>query len=142
MQSRPSLTLRKPSTISPEAVAAFVAGTEGEGDPTLPAPAVVPATLPVPAAVTAPSLRAVPAIEPPTVAVSQPAVPPPRAEVPSFRRASRAVVERRTRPARRRTTVYLDVDVATELAQALTHRDQELSDAVNSAVRAWLDQLR
>jgi hypothetical protein len=142
MQPRPSLTLRKPSTISPEAVAAFVAGTEGESEPTLPAPAAVTATLPVPAAVTASPLRAVPAIEPPTVAVSQPAAPSPRTEVPSFRRASRAVVERRTRPARRRTTVYLDVDVATELAQALTHRDQELSDAVNSAVRAWLDQLR
>ena len=150
MQPRPSLTLRKPSTISPEAVAAFVAGTEGESEPTLPAPAAVTATLPAPAAVTAPApaavtappLRAVPAIAPPTVAVSPPAAPSPRAEVPSFRRASRAVVERRTRPARRRTTVYLDVDVATELAQALTHRDQELSDAVNSAVRAWLDQLK
>lgn len=142
MQPRPSLTLRKPSTISPEAVAAFVAGTEGESEPALPASAAVAATLPVPAAVTAPPLRAVPAIEPPTVVVSQQVVPPPRADVPSFRRASRAVVERRTRPARRRTTVYLDVDVATELAQTLTQRDQELSDAVNSAVRAWLDQVR
>jgi hypothetical protein len=142
MQPRPSLTLRKPSTISPEAVAAFVAGTEGESEPTLPAPAAVTATLPVPAAVTAPPLRAVPAIEPSTAAVHQPAGPPPRADVPSFRRASRAVVERRTRPARRRTTIYLDVDVATELAQALTDRDQELSDAVNSAVRAWLDQIK
>jgi hypothetical protein len=141
MQPRPSLTLRKPSTISPEAVAAFVAGTEGESEPTLPPPAAVVATLPVPAAVTPPPLRAVPAIEPPTVAGRQPAVPSPRTDVPSFRRASRAVVERRTRPARRRTTVYLDVDVAAELAQALTHRDQELSDAVNSAVRAWLGQL-
>lgn len=142
MQPRPSLTLRKPSTISPEAVAAFVAGTEGESEPALPASAAVAATLSVPAAVTAPPLRAVPASEPPTVVVSQQVVPPPRADVPSFRRASRAVVERRTRPARRRTTVYLDVDVATELAQALTQRDQELSDAVNSAVRAWLDQIR
>jgi hypothetical protein len=52
------------------------------------------------------------------------------------------VTERRTRPARRRTTVYLDVDVATELALALTQRDQELSDAVNGAVRAWLDEIR
>jgi len=38
--------------------------------------------------------------------------------------------------------VYLDVDVAAELAQALTHRDQELSDAVNRAVRAWLDEIK
>jgi hypothetical protein len=131
MQPPPSLTLRKPSTISPEAVAAFVAGSEGESEPTLSATATV----------SAPPLRAVPAIEPPTVTVSHPAVPRPRTDAPSFRRASRAVVERRTRPARRRTTIYLDVDVAAELAQALTHRDQELSAAVNNAVRAWLDEI-
>lgn len=65
-----------------------------------------------------------------------------RTDVPSFRRASRAVIERRTRPARRRTTVYLDVDVAAALALALAQRDQELSDAVNGAVRAWLDAIK
>ena len=135
MQPRPSLTLRKPSTASPEAVAAFVAGTEGQGEPPLSASATAATPPPPPS-----PLRAVPAIDPPVVI--EPATPSHRAEVPSFRRASRAVIERRTRPARRRTTVYLDVDVAAELAQALTHRDQELSDAVNRAVRAWLDEIK
>lgn len=126
MQPRPSLTLRKPATVSPEAVAAFVAGSES---PSEPVPAVTAPAAPPPA------LRSIPTTEPLTVI----APPAPRSDAPTFRRASRAVVERRTRPARRRTTVYLDVDVAAELALALTARDQELSDAVNRAVRAWLD---
>ena len=129
MQPRPSLTLRKPSTVSPDAVAAFVAASESGIEP------AVSASGPV-----APPLRAVPAMAP-AVAVD-PAGAPRHAGVPSFRRASRAVIERRTRPARRRTTVYLDVDVAAELAQALAQRDQELSDAVNGAIRTWLDAIR
>jgi hypothetical protein len=128
MQPRPSLTLRKPSTVSPDAVAAFVAASDSESEPMLSASGTPP-------------LRAVPAMEP-LVAVVEPAGPPRLTDVPSFRRASRAVIERRTRPARRRTTVYLDVDVATELALALAQRDQELSDAVNGAVRAWLGAIK
>jgi hypothetical protein len=127
MQPRPSLTLRKPSTVSPDAVAAFVAGSESE-----PAP---PGT----SAAAAPALRSVPSPEP---LAGEPTGAPRRADIPSFRRASRSVIERRTRPARRRTTVYLDLDVATELARALADRDQELSDAVNAAVRSWLDANR
>jgi hypothetical protein len=130
MQPRPSLTLRKPSTVSPDAVAAFVAASESEREPTLSASGTVVSPL-----------RAVPSMEP-LAAVVEPAGAFRHTDVPSFRRASRAVIERRTRPARRRTTVYLDVDVATELAQALTQRDQELSDAVNGAVRAWLDAIK
>jgi hypothetical protein len=126
MQPRPSLTLRKPSTVSSDAVAAFVAASEGE---------------PTPPASAAASLRAVPSLEP-VVAVAEPAGSLRTADVPSFRRASRAVIERRTRPARRRTTVYLDVEVAAELARALAQRDQELSDAVNGAVRSWLDAIK
>jgi hypothetical protein len=80
-------------------------------------------------------------MEPVIVAV-EPARPPRKTDAPSFRRASRAVIERRTRPARRRTTVYLNVDVAAELALALAQRDQELSDAVNGAVRAWLNAIK
>lgn len=57
---------------------------------------------------------------------------------PSFQRASRAIVQRRNRSARRRTTVYLDVDVATKLAAVLQGSEQELSDAVNAAVVEWL----
>jgi hypothetical protein len=124
MQPRPSLTLRKPTTVSPDAVAAFVAASE-ESEPSSAGSGAA-----------APPLRAVPAMESP--AAVQPAGHR-HTDVPSFRRASRAVIERRTRPARRRTTVYLDVNVAAELALALAQRDQELSDAVNGAVRAWLD---
>jgi hypothetical protein len=127
MQPRPSLTLRKPATASPDAVAIFVSASESE--PTLSGSG------------TAAPLRAVPAMEP-VIAAIEPAGPSRKTDVPSFRRASRAVIERRTRPARRRTTVYLDVDVAIKLALALAQRDQELSDAVNSAVRAWLDAIK
>jgi hypothetical protein len=131
MQPRPSLTLRKPTTVSPDAVAAFVAASDGDHESTPSASGSV-----------APALRAVAAMEP--VAAAEPAAPghTRRADVPSFRRASRAVIERRTRPARRRTTVYLDVDVAAELARALAQRDQELSDAVNGAIRTWLDAIK
>lgn len=131
MQPRPSLTLRKPSSASPEAVAAFVAGSEGASAPAPVAPTIAVAA-PTIAVAPTPVLRAVPA-EAPAART---------ADAPSFRRASRAVVERRTRPARRRTTVYLDVDVASELAETLRARDQELSDAVNRAVRAWLEANR
>lgn len=119
MQPRPSLTLRKPSTASPEAIAAFVGVDEPDPASAKPAPTAAP-----------PSLRAVPSAEASTVALGS---------APTFRRASRAIVERRTRSARRRTTVYLDVDVAVQLAKVLADRDQELSDAVNAAVRSWLD---
>jgi hypothetical protein len=124
MQSRPSLTLRKPSTVSPEAIAAFVEADE-------PAPvSPKPAPVPTPAQ---PALRAVPAAEP---------APSARVDAPSFRRASRAIVERRTRSARRRTTVYFDLDVATQLAKVLADRDQDLSDAVNDVVRSWLEGIK
>jgi len=132
MQPRPSLTLRKPSTASPDAVAAFVSASESES-------ASGPAA-PLRAVSSDPPLRAV-SSDPVIVAVDL-VDPPRKTDVPSFRRASRAVIERRTRPARRRTTVYLDVDVAAKLAFTLAQRDQELSDAVNGAVRAWLDAIK
>lgn len=147
MQSRPSLTLRKPSSApSPEAIAAFVesgndeserekssgnTGSTPVGARELPGPAqgAERSSLTAPA----PTLRAVPATS---------ATDSIKIATPSFRRASRAVVERRTRPARRRTTIYFDVDVATELAAVLTARDQELSDVVNDVVREWLAKAR
>ena len=121
----PSLTLRKPSAPpSPDAVAAFVDG--GEPDAPEPRASAKPAT--------AAPLRSVPAeAAPPSTS---------RPDAPTFRRASRSIVERRTKPARRRTTVYLDIDVAHQLAQVLADRDQELSDAVNDAVRAWLGSIK
>ena len=73
------------------------------------------------------------------VPTSKPAAVAVPTDSPSFRRASRAIVERRTRAPRRRTTIYLEVDVATKLAQVLAERDQDVSDAVNAAVRVWLD---
>jgi len=156
MQSRPPLTLRKPSAASPEAIAAFVGKAEDESisatpntsdaasntsdatsntsdaaiHPT-PNVAVSPAA---PAPAPAPALRSVPRKK--LSAVSAPL--PAGTATPSFRRASHAIEQRRTRPARRRTTVYLDVEIAAELAGVLAERDQELSDAVNSAVRDWL----
>jgi hypothetical protein len=119
--SRPSLTLRKPAAAaSPEAIAAFVDASEPQNN----GPQIATAN---------PPLRAVPA--PPSPANTRTL---PRADVPTFRRASRAIIERRTKPSRRRTTVYLDVELAAQLAQVLADRDQELSDAVNDAVRNWL----
>lgn len=130
MQPRPSLTLRKPSTVSPDAVDAFVAGSESEPMPPGSSAAAAP-------------LRSVPSSAPSSAPSIEPLAGGPagarRIEVPSFRRASRSVIERRTRPARRRTTVYLDLEVATELARMLVQRDQELSDAVNTAVRSWIE---
>jgi hypothetical protein len=121
MQSRTSLTLRRPSATaaSPEAIAAFV---ETGDDST---PQVSPPESP-------PNLRAVPDAQPSASITA----------APTFRRASRAVVPRRTRSARRRTTIYFDVDVATDLSGLLAERDQELSDAVNAVVRDWLAQER
>lgn len=123
MQSRPSLTLRRPSaaSASSEAIAAFVGnGDDSESQANLG---------PVPP----PNLRAVPS---PSTPIST------NTAAPSFRRASRAVVPRRTRSPRRRTTIYFDVDVASDLSGWLTERDQELSDVVNTIVRDWLAQER
>jgi hypothetical protein len=120
-----SLTLRKPSKASPDAIAAFVGNDEPESGAESSSLKESVVTAPLP-------LRSIP-----TVASS---VPSRTAVVatPSFQRASRAVVERRTGPARRRTTIYFDVDVAVELSRVLVERDQELSDAVNAAVSSWL----
>lgn len=59
---------------------------------------------------------------------------------PSFAKAHRAVVERRTKPSRRRTTVYLDLDIASMLAAridaaASTGARLELSDLINDLLR-------
>ncbi len=135
--------LRKPASASPEAIAAFIDKT----DPEPPAPAM----LHIAKTSDAPLLRTVPA-EPEEQITSAPTVlaiktrkprqaaeeSTSRLDAPSFRRASRAIAERRTKPSRRRTTIYFDVDVASQLSVALIERDQELSDAVNAAVKAWL----
>jgi len=134
----PHLELRKPSKASPEAIAAFVGNAQDDAvsatlntsDETTPEVAVA-------SAAETPALRAVPRKK-----LANPSPPPASTVTPSFRRASHAVEQRRTRPARRRTTVYFDVEIATELAGVLAARDQELSDAVNAAVRAWLKGIK
>jgi hypothetical protein len=130
MQPRASLTLRKPSTAAPsqEAIAAFVENVNDEPAATTSPPAAADA-------MPSPILRAVPA--------SALSVSPPKTETtPSFRRADRAVVERRTRNPLRRTTVYFDVDVATELSRVLAERGQQLSNVVNTVMREWIAQQR
>ncbi len=143
MQTRPSLMLRKPASPSPEAIAAFI----DKSEPEPPAPPVLQTAKMNDAT---PHLRAVPAEpEEPIITAApiaktrkpRPAAEEPttsRVDAPSFRRASRAIAERRTKPARRRTTIYFDVDVASQLSAALIEHDLELSDAVNSAVKTWL----
>lgn len=146
----PSLTLRRPSpaTASPEAIAAFVDAADSVPADPMPAPNTVPAPNPAPTtsrratAVEQRRSSALPSISQHSPVPLRALSDEPSTSAPSFRRASRAVVHRRTKPARRRTTVYLDVDVATELASMLTVRDQELSDAVNAAVQAWLNANR
>src|SRR4051812_14173784 len=133
MQSRPPLTLRKPSAASPEAIAAFVGKAEDESISATPntsdaTPNTSDATsntsdaaihptpnVAVSPAAPAPGLRSVPRKK--LSAVSAPL--PAGTATPSFRRASHAIEQRRTRPARRRTTVYLDVEIAAELAGVL-----------------------
>jgi hypothetical protein len=117
----PSLTLRKPAALSPEAVAAFVGSDEGE--PASPKPQAVAASSPV--------LR--------TVTQREQVNTVSAADSPSFQRASRAIAERKGRAPRRRTTIYFDVDVVTKLAAHLKGGNQQVSDVVNDVVRAWLD---
>jgi post-segregation antitoxin (ccd killing protein) len=47
-------------------------------------------------------------------------------------------VERKTKPNRRRATVYLDLDVTRALLQHCQRRDVEMSAVVNDALRAYL----
>jgi hypothetical protein len=133
MQRPSPLTLRKPSvaSASPEAIAAFVGDSD---DPDVQTKTETPAP--------PPSLRAVPAAVPARATPLEKAPGATTTVAPSFQRASRAVVERRTRSARRRTTIYFDVDVATDLSGLLAERDQELSNVVNTVVRDWLAQER
>jgi len=48
------------------------------------------------------------------------------------------MIKRRTKPDRRRVTVYLDLDVASELAAYVSTADKEMSVVVNDALRSWL----
>lgn len=151
MQTRPSLTLRKPASPSPEAIAAFVDKSEPTPQPQPEKPPVHLRAVPTEPEIEspAPTIVALPTAEiPPAATPAKPRKPRPAAEeinrndAPSFRRASRAIAERRTKPSRRRTTVYLDLDVANQLSVALMERDQELSDAVNSAIKTWLRSIK
>lgn len=125
------LSLRSKPTTLHVAADAFVAGAEDGASITS------PAIEPVAAPPTTPSLGKAPravARRPPPVEPVEPVTPP------SFAKARRAVVARRTKPARRRTTVYLDLDVATNLAAridaaASAGERLELSDLINDLLR-------
>lgn len=108
----PSLALRKPSPAPPlAAVEAFVGTADRENTP------------------------AEPVATPPAEPI---ATPGHDRDVPTFRRASRSVAKRRTKPDRRRATVYFDLDVARDLAAHVATADKEMSIIVNEALRAWL----
>jgi hypothetical protein len=143
MMSRPSLTLRKPSVPSEAAVAAFVAGRDASSVTAAPILSVVASEPELehiePAQIIATEAAAIASAKSATRKPKPSSMNNSAMEtVPTFQRASRAVVQRRNGAARRRTTVYLDLDVASHLSAALASNDQELSDAVNTALRMWL----
>ncbi len=120
--SKPSLTLRKPRTkpAQPAEIQAFIEGCESEQ-----------------IATTVPSS---PERIPPN-AIPLRSVSPEAIDIPSFRRANKSIAHRKTKPHRRRTTVYMELDIAKELAKHCVEHDEDMSDAVNKALRAWLPSL-
>lgn len=129
------LSLRSKPTLH-VAADAFVAGAEDSGAITS------PAVEPVAASLTPPSLPSLGKAHRAVARRVKPAVEPVAAlqSVPSFAKAHRAVVARRTKPARRRTTVYLDLDIAAMLSAriddaASTGARIELSDLINDLLR-------
>jgi hypothetical protein len=128
---RPSLIPRKPVVGDLDA---FVNGGE-------PALALVRSADPQPLPATEPEIAATPTA-PPAKPSTRPAAPRRVAEGVTFRRANRAIIERKTKPARRRTTVYLDLDLVEQLAHVCADQDREMSDAVNEAVRQFVQRKR
>lgn len=118
-----SLTLRKPSRAPLASVEAFV----NRDEESAPQPAIQIAPATSAADQTSERKPAPSSIEPNAII---------------FRRASRAMAPRRTKPDRRRVTVYFDLDVASELAAYVATADKEMSAVVNDALRAWLTQKR
>jgi hypothetical protein len=117
MKPRPSLTLRKPAVTAAADVDAFINGAE------LPAE---------------PALSVVRDVEtPPSAPAAEKTAPQPTASV-TFRRADRSIARRKTRPDRRRATVYFDLDLVERLAEHCANKDIEMSDAVNDALRQFL----
>lgn len=64
--------------------------------------------------------------------------PAPSDDAPAFRRGASAVVGKNAD--KRRTTVYFDLAVARDLARYCADRDANMSDAVNRAVREFLQR--
>jgi len=134
------LSLRNKPTLHVDADR-FVAGAD-DGGGMLASPLVAESVEPIAGPPTTPSLN-----KPPRAAVARRARPAEPVEpvaalqvAPSFAKAHRAVVERRTKPSRRRTTVYLDLDIASMLAAridaaASTGERLELSDLINDLLR-------
>ena len=122
MSKRASLTLRKPGQRpDPKAIEAFIAGNDDEdhGQTSVTPIKPVPAPLPM--------------ISDPDVSTTELAD-----EVPTFRRATRSIAKRKTKPDRRRTTVYMDMSLARKLAAHCAENDLDMSDAVNAALRSYL----
>jgi hypothetical protein len=145
MAKRTSLTLRKPSAskpVDPTVLEAFVGGGASEpvqavvtpirSEPTEPAPAPLPTPKASAPAQAAPAPKAPAKVKPAGPRLVED-------EVPTFRRASKAISKRKTKADRRRTTVYMQLDVARELAEYCGQHDTEMSEVVNQAVREFLE---
>ena len=136
MSKRASLTLRKPGQRpDPRAIEAFIAGSDDEDHgqtsvtPIKTVSALESMASPVMEATVFPEKDA---------AVYDASVAESADDVPTFRRATRSIAKRKTKPDRRRTTVYMDMGLARELAAHCAENDLDMSDAVNAALRSYL----
>jgi hypothetical protein len=139
MSKRAPLTLRKPGQRpAPRAIEDFIdcgdqEHTEKAHGSSL---APVPISEPVPelSAGTGVTAQASPPTQ--TTGPHEPLSEP--GDVPTFRRATRSISKRKTKPDRRRATVYMDIDLARKLAAHCATNELDMSDAVNAALRAYL----
>jgi hypothetical protein len=136
MSKRAPLTLRKPGQRpDPRAIEAFIDGGDQEDTEKAHGSSLAP----VPTSEHTTELSAgtedIAQASPPT----GPHEPLSEAgDVPTFRRATRSIAKRKTKPDRRRATVYMDIDLARKLAAHCATNELDMSDAVNAALRAYL----
>jgi hypothetical protein len=141
--SRPSLGLRKPKPATTVDIEAFVNGAQEEAVTEV-EPVESVAQEVVEASPAAPPPRKKSAREPALVSVPAPKreesrAPKQTSPLPTFQRASKALIERKTKGAMRRTTVYMRLDLAQRLAEYCGREQCEMSQAVNEAIEAYLD---
>lgn len=140
MSKRASLTLRKPGQRpDPKAIEAFIAASDDEDNGQTSVTPIKPVPAPEPmVSASAPPVtkgKASPAKE---AAVPDVWMAEPAEDVPTFRRATRSIAKRKTKPDRRRTTVYMELILARQLAAHCAENDLDMSDAVNAALRSYL----